>query len=135
MGVETEAASIVNAEESLGFNSSQFSNQSGGIGGGDSGQGGRDGMDGQRRWAGYQELARSSSGSVITRVTVGTEGYTLKVHDNIPFGDGKITGHKDGTLHRHGYMSAESPRSDFIRSNLPHQGIVGNIIGKSEPEA
>jgi hypothetical protein len=93
---------------------------------------GDDENHGMRKWSLGQEVIRNSSGQTMARVTVGYDGYTFSVLENPPYGDAKTTGHKSGDLHRHGYMSDTPFKDDFIRSNLPHWGLL-DVIGKPNP--
>jgi hypothetical protein len=66
-------------------------------------------------------------------MTAGYEGYTLVViHPDE--GYGKVTGHKDGDLHRHGYMSDDAPKDDFVRSSRPFINLLGKLIGIRNPK-
>ncbi|WP_156937030.1 hypothetical protein [Bradyrhizobium sp. WSM2254] len=104
-------------------------------GGGNSGGGGANSSDGPSGgwldWNMARETSRTSDGSRLTVVTVGYQGYTLSVH-HPTLGDAHITGHADGTQHRHEYMSDDPQRGDKVRSNLGYSGGL-DIIGKPNP--
>jgi hypothetical protein len=89
--------------------------------------GGDESPPGQTKWAMMQEVARDGGGNIV-RCKLGTDGYIFSVDEHSSLGYGKTTGHKDGTLHRHGYMSDQAPKDDFVKSNIPHRGLLGDII-------
>lgn len=99
----------------------------------------------RRNWALVREVAYNTrTGERLSESSAGYEGYTMRVFENPEYlehpaagYEDKITGHKGGHLHRHGYMSDDTSRGrkseDYIRSNLPHWGLLGDVIGKPKP--
>lgn len=157
MGIVTDGAEIYNGPPDQGQNNQQPTKASilaaaedasvghaispswgggGGNGGGSQPPGGSGGGDypGDRYlgWNAARETSRASDGKALTTVTLGHQGYTQVVNHPVD-GWGKTTGHIDGTIHRHGYMSDASPKGDFVKSNEPYRGIIGNVIGSRKP--
>jgi hypothetical protein len=89
--------------------------------------------DGYLGWNMGRETSRMSNGNALTTVAVGTNGFTVSVAHPTE-GWAKTTGHLDGTLHRHGYMSDQAPKDDFVQSNAPYEATLGKVIGRSKPE-
>ena len=102
-------------------------------GGGRSG-GGDDGDNARRKqeldWAVGEEKVRMSDGSLLSFAKTGYKGYVSLVH-HPDHGVGHVTGHVDGSQHRHDYMADKSNERP-IRSNEPYSPIF-NVIGKKNP--
>lgn len=78
---------------------------------------------GKDKWAGYTETGRNTDGSVSTRVTVGSEGYTHSTPG------GKTTGHSSGTQHHHGDHSSSPDKGSFEDTgSAPSGSIIDSFL-------